>query len=275
MPHLDSFGPFFDAGDAAIYYEIAGEGKPLILLHGYALNGLMWHYQVPEFARRRRVVTIDLRGFGKSSCGKHWSGQAMADDVAGLINELDLRDCAVIGFSMGGPVAMRLATEQPHRIKWLILASSPLPSAGRSRSKVELKVQARELATLTLHGVDKWADEIGLKAGPLVDNIFRRNPEARPIWDRMIARHNPDYLRSMMTARANAVSNVNWRARLPEIACPTLVVAGAQDARFIDASRYLHRHIAGSKLQIISGAGHMVNLEKPAEFNEAVVEFLG
>jgi pimeloyl-ACP methyl ester carboxylesterase len=266
--------PFFDAGDAAIYYEFAGEGKPLILLHGYALNCLMWHYQIPEFARTRQVVSIDLRGFGKSSCGQRWSGQVMADDVAGLLNELDLRDCAVIGFSMGGPVAIRLAIEQTDRIKMLILASSPLPSAGRARSKVELKVQARELETLTLHGVDSWAEEIGLKAGPLVDNIFRRNPEARPIWDSMIARHNPDYLRCMMTARANAASKVDWRARLPEITCPTLVIAGAQDARFIDASRYLHRHIAGSKLQIINGAGHMVNLEKPDEFNEAVLEFL-
>jgi len=260
--------PFYDAGDAAIYYEITGAGRPhlgpnaaLILLHGYALNTLMWHYQVPEFARSYQVITVDLRGLGRSSCGKSWSGQVMADDVAGLLRELNLRDCAVIGFSMGGPVAMILAIEHADRISKLILASSPLPSAGRPRNKAESKALLGELETLTLHGVDKWADMIGLKAGP--------------IWGQMIALHNPDYLRCLMTFRAAAVSNVDWRARLPQITQPTLVIAGAQDAGFIDASRYLHRHIPGSKLSIISGAGHMVNLEKPAEFNAAVLEFLG
>ena len=61
--------PFYDAEDAAIYYETDGEGSPLILLHGYALNGTMWEFQRPVFSKSHAVITVDLRGFGQSSCG--------------------------------------------------------------------------------------------------------------------------------------------------------------------------------------------------------------
>jgi len=175
---------------------------------------------------------------------------------------------------MSGPVAARLAIEKKVLISKLILVSSILPSAGRPKAKKESDFQRKEMEMLRLRGPEAWAEAMGLWKGPLVDNIFVRNPDARPIWERMIARHNPDYLLCMMNARANSVSNVDWRSRLPEIKIPTLVIAGAQDANFIDSARYLKRNIPDSELTIISGAGHMVNLEAPEAFNDTVLSFL-
>ncbi len=265
---------FYDAGDAAIFYEITGEGRPLTLLHGYALNSLMWDFQLLRLSDRYKVINIDLRGFGKSSCGGDWSGDVMAADVFGIIKYLDLKDCAILGFSMSGPVAFRLALEHPDRISRLVMASSILPSTGSPKKETQSLAQDRELETLTLYGVEEWADLVGMRSGPLVDNMFRRNPKIKLLWEKIIKRHNPDYLRCMMEARARTSSSINWRARLPEVNQPTLIIAGAQDVDLFDASHYLSRHIPGSKLEIIKGAGHMVNLEKPEEFTGTLIRFL-
>lgn len=266
--------PFYDAGDAAIYYEIHGNGPPLILLHGYALNGLMWEFQVPVFSKHFKVITVDLRGFGKSSCGKEWSGSAMAGDVIGLIKELKLKDVTITGFSLSGGSAVRTAIELPGAVARLILVSSILPSRGAARPKKEEEYQAKEENILRLRGVEAWADAIGMRKGKLVDNIFKRNPDARPVWEKIIDRHNPDFLLQMMAARKNTQSLVDWRSRLKEIKQKTLLVFGAQDRQFLDGAYHLDMAIQDTKLVIISGAGHMVNLEKPEEFNEAVMKFM-
>jgi pimeloyl-ACP methyl ester carboxylesterase len=266
--------PFYDAGDAAIFYEIHGDGPPLILLHGYALNSIMWEFQVPMFSKQFKVITVDLRGFGKSSCGKEWSGSAMAADVIGLINKLKLKDVTLAGFSLSGGSAVRTAIELPNVVTKLILVSSILPSRGAPRPQKEEEYQAKEENILRLRGVEAWADAIGMRKGKLVDNIFKRNPEVHPVWNRIIERHNPDFLFQMMAARRNTQSLVDWRSRLKEIKQKTLLVFGAQDRQFLDGAYHLDMKIQDTKLVIISGAGHMVNLEKPEEFNEAVLKFM-
>jgi pimeloyl-ACP methyl ester carboxylesterase len=266
---------FYDAGDAAIFYEITGRGKPLILLHGYALNSLMWYFQIPTLAEKYQVIAVDLRGFGQSSCGRNWSGNIMADDISGLLKSLDLSDCTIVGFSLSGPVAFRMAYNFPDRISRLVMVSSILPSSGQPRQKTQSLAQKRELDLLIMHGVEGWANKVGLRSGPMVANMFIRNPEVKDVWEKILQRHNPDFLRCMMEARDQTQPSENWRDRLADINQPTLVIAGAQDERFLDASRYLQRHIPNAKLEIISGAGHMVNLEKPDEFNLVLMEFLG
>ena len=266
--------PFYDPGDAAIFYEIHGAGPPLILLHGYALNSVMWEFQVPVLSTRFKVITVDLRGFGQSSCGKEWSGSAMADDVMGLIKELNLEDITVLGFSLSGGSAIRTALEMPDIVTRLILVSSILPTRGKPRAKKEEEYQVKEENILRLRGVEAWADAIGLRKGKLVDNIFNRNPDARPVWDKIIARHNPDFLLQMMAARKNTQSLVDWRSRLKDIKQKTLLVFGAQDKQFIDGAYHLDMTIPDTRLVIISGAGHMVNLERPEEFNKKILEFL-
>jgi len=267
--------PFYDAGDAAIYYETTGTGRPLILLHGYAVNSLMWEYQRPVLEKKFQIILVDLRSFGKSSCGRRWSGGIMAEDVAGIIKLLDLHNVAILGFSMSGPVAFRVGLNNSEQVTALIFAASIFPSAGRPQTANQIKLLNEEIEILAQKGVDGWAMKAGLRTGPLVENMFKQNPEIGQLWDQILARHNPDYLRAMLAERARVVAKTNWRERLNELAQPTMIIAGAQDTRFVDASRYLHRTIARSQLKIISGAGHMVNLEKPEEFNRAVIDFLG
>jgi pimeloyl-ACP methyl ester carboxylesterase len=266
--------PFYETEDAAIYYEIEGQGPPLILLHGYALNGLMWEFQKPALSKTHKLVTVDLRGFGKSSCGKCWSGAYMAEDLKGIIESLRLTDVTLLGFSMSGPVAVRLALEIPDIITRLILVSSILPSSGRPRTEGEIQFQERELAALEKGDVRGWTEAIAFRTGPLVGKMFQKNPAAAPLWERIINRHHRDYLLCMMHGRLGTVSNIDWRSRLSKIRQQTLVIAGAEDKKFIDASRRLADVIPNSKFEIIENAGHMVNLERPDEFNRVILDFL-
>jgi pimeloyl-ACP methyl ester carboxylesterase len=267
--------PFYDAGDAAIYYEIEGQGLPLVLLHGYALNSLMWEFQKDDFINTHTIIAIDLRGFGKSSCSSQWSGAVMAEDVIGLIGSLNLKDVTILGFSMSGPIAFRVAYELPKIIVKLVLVSSILPSAGRPKAASEEKHQQKELDILRLRGADAWADAMGMFNGPLVDNMFKRNPDIKPLWNKMIERHDAHHLLCMLEARKSGISNVDWRSRLKDIKQQTLIISGSQDNSFIDASRFMANEIPNSKLIIIKGAGHMVNLEEPEQFNQAVLGFAG
>ena len=268
--------PFYDAADAAIYYEISGEGRPLILLHGYALNGLMWSLQKPAFEKHYRLITVDLRGFGQSSCGARWSGSVMAEDVKGLIKSLDLSDIAIVGFSMSGPVAFRLALAMADEISRLIFVSSILPSAGKTTAPPNQQKSAdEEIEILQSRGVSAWADKTGMRTGPLVKDMLEKKPELRELWESILMRHNPDYLAKMLQSRASTSSPVNWRERLKEVTHPTLIIAGRNDRKFLDASQNINRQIVNSRLIIIEDAGHMVNIEKAAEFNQAVTGWLG
>jgi serine-type D-Ala-D-Ala carboxypeptidase len=267
--------PFYNSDDSIIYYEIEGQGtRPLVLLHGYALNGLMWEFQRQTFSNNHQLITIDLRGLGKSSCGKRWSGAEMANDVKGIIETLELADVAVLGFSMSGPVAVRLAHEIPDIVTRLILVSSILPSTGRPKSPGETKLQERELNALESGGIDAWLESINFRTGPLVEGMFEKNPAIVPLWEQIISRHRRDYLLSMLRGRLNTISNIDWRSRLEKIRQKTLIITGSNDLKFIEASRHLAGVIPDSKLVTIKDAGHMVNLEKPDEFNGAVLEFL-
>jgi pimeloyl-ACP methyl ester carboxylesterase len=266
--------PFFDADDAAIYYEIEGDGPPLVLLHGYALNGMMWEYQAPAFSKSHKVITVDLRGFGRSSCGQVWSGAIMASDVIGLMSSLNLDNVAVLGFSMGGPVAVRIAYLLPEVVTKLILVSSILPSRGLPRTKEEERRNRKELEILKSRGVDGWAESMGMWRGPLVGDMLKDNPQLESMWRKLISRHDINYLTCMMTARLTTESGTDWRSRLKKIQQKTLIIAGADDRNFIDASNRLAQDIPNSEMVILEGAGHMVNLEKPEEFNRAVLGFL-
>jgi pimeloyl-ACP methyl ester carboxylesterase len=267
--------PFFDADDAAIYYEIEGDGPPLVLLHGYALNGRMWEYQAPVFSKSHEVITVDLRGFGKSSCGKAWSGAIMAGDIIGLMSSLNLKNIAVLGFSMGGPVAVRIAYLLPEVVIKLILESSILPSRGLPKTKEEERRNGKELEILKSRGVDGWAESMSMWRGQLVGDMLKDNPELESMWRKLISMHDISYLSCMMTARLTTESGTDWRSRLKKIQQKTLIIAGANDKNFVDASKRLAQDIPNSEMVIIEGAGHMVNLERPEEFNRAVLGFLG
>src|SRR5262245_11970484 len=107
--------------DLDLYYEIHGEGPPLVLLHGLGSSSADWGLQLPEFSARYRVITVDLRGHGQSqpAGGRNITVPQMADDVAALLDELNLRAAGVVGLSLGGCTGQLLAARHPEALRAL------------------------------------------------------------------------------------------------------------------------------------------------------------
>jgi 3-oxoadipate enol-lactonase len=250
-------------------YEEWGSGSPLVLLHAFPCNRSMWMPQISTLTQTRqlRVITPDFRGFGESDiCEGPCLMETLADDIAALLDALQIDTCALGGLSMGGYVAFAFYRKYGARLNALILANTrPQADSDASRARRE------ELAQL--------AEREGSR--PIAEEQLSRLLKPATLQDPtgITAR-----LRAMMgaatsTGIAGALRGMALRpdstGLLPQITCPTLIIAGEEDAITppTDAQLMAER-IPNTQLFIIPRAAHLSNLEQPEAFNQRLVAFL-
>jgi len=244
-----------------IAYERVGEGPPLVLVHGAAVDSRMWQPQLAALADQFTVVAWDEPGAGRSSDVP--AGFALADyadALAAMIGALELAPAHVGGLSWGGTVALELYRRHPGLVASLLLVDT---YAGWKGSLPEREVRARvEGLRQMLAAGDPFDPTLpGLYAGD------RRPAEFVPLLDAMAADVRPDSMRIVLPLMAET----DQRDLLPRIAVPTTLIWGELDARSpLSVARQFEAAIPGAKLVIIPGAGHMSNLEQPELFNAAV-----
>jgi pimeloyl-ACP methyl ester carboxylesterase len=255
-----------------------GSGPPVVFIHGLSGSWQNWLEQLPVFARDHRVITFDLPGFGASEMPREKitiSGYGRF--VAALLDELGVGSAAVVGNSMGGFIGIELAIRFPERVERLVLVSA----AGLS---IEYLRNERALAVLGALG-NRLAAYSGWVASRS-DALARRPVARRAIFG--IVAHRPDRLPGPLVAEQvrgsgkpgfipalDALTDYPIRDRLAEIACPTLIVWGAEDklvpAR--DADEFA-RLIPNSRKVVWPETGHVAMLERPQAFNALVQAFL-
>lgn len=255
---------YVDVDGGKLYYEVAGEGPALILIHGGAMDRRMWDDQLADFAEHYRVVRFDLRGFGNSPAAV--SRFTPAEDVAALLDALSLERVHVVGLSMGGGVAVDFALAHPDRVAALVLAEPALtgwqfsPEVMRIMSSVFAAMQRGD----TEQAVQLFLDSPALRSA-------KDDPEAFAKIERQV-RANFGGMRSqamMDFAEPRAIDG------LARIEAPTLVLVSehaGEDARAIAAR--LVSEVPRNERAEIGGAGHMMNIEQPRRFNETVLDFL-
>jgi 3-oxoadipate enol-lactonase len=258
-----------EVNGARLYYQIAGAGHPLVLLHGHLVDSSMWDDQFDLFARRYRVIRYDARGFGKSSLPPE--PYAHHRDLYGLLKLLDVASAYLVGLSGGGQIATDFALEYPRMVDALVLVG---PGLGGFEWPAEPDPLAVEMREAYERGDKDWAVELSLRFwtdGPArtPDQV---NPAAR---ERIRA----------MTAHLFALPDVEAPeepleppaiGRLAAIRAPTLLVVGEHDVQSIqEIIALLESGIAGAKRVIIPDAAHHPNMEHPTLFNQAVLTFLG
>jgi pimeloyl-ACP methyl ester carboxylesterase len=250
--------PFVDHQGARIYWDEAGRGEPLLLLGGLGLSSAMWHRVRPALAARRRTITLDPPGVGRSppAPGPRSIAQ-LAADAAAVLDAAGV-DCAgVAGMSLGGMLALELALSHPARVRSLALGAT----AARRPVRIDRALIA-VLATLTPENA--WE--------ALVPFLYHRHtPRERVAEDRAaFALAAPD----IFVAQFQAI--VAWDAsrRLGDVRAPALVLHGDGD-RVIAAenAERLARGIAGAKLVWVAGAGHLLTSDRPEETAEAIAAF--
>jgi pimeloyl-ACP methyl ester carboxylesterase len=167
---------YADVNGLSLYYEEQGSGEPLVLLHGGIGAGEMFATIVPELAARRRVITVDLQGHGHTAdVDRPLRPESMADDIAALIEHLDLAQADVMGYSLGGLVALRTAIQHPQRVRRLVLVSVAFRRDGSHPEVVE--------------NMDRFAPEMAdmLAQSPLYERYSRLAPRVED-WPVLIAK---------------------------------------------------------------------------------------
>lgn len=256
--------PAVNLGNIEIYYEIHGQGDPLLLLHGLGSSSRDWEFQIPEFSSHFKTIAVDLRGHGRSSKpAGPYSMEMFAADTAGFLRSLDLSSAHILGVSLGGMVAFQLALDYPDLIRSLIIVNS-VPELIAHNLNDRISYWQRLVIT-RLFGMEKM--------GKVLAGRFFTKPEQEGIREIFIRRwaenHKPSYLASL-----KAVYGWSVLDRLEEIQAATLVI-GAEGDYFSNEEKEVYtRLMLNAKLVIVEGANHALPAEKPSEFNEIVKKFL-
>jgi 3-oxoadipate enol-lactonase len=250
-----------------IAYDDVGSGPCVVLLHGYPFNRSLWRKQVEVLRKDHRVIVPDLRGHGESEVmPAPATMELMAGDVAGLLESLEISQATIGGLSMGGYVALAFYRLFPSNVLSLILASTR--AQGDSDEAKQNRKQQEEKALR--EGMEGIAD--GLLPKLLTPDTVAKSPEVVKQLRGMMADTDPKGAAAALQGMAVRQDQTSFLSRITK---PTLILVGDEDAitPLADAE-LMHREIRGSHLEIIAGAGHVLNLERPEEFNAAVVKFL-
>ncbi len=245
----------------------AGQGQPLVLLHGFPLDHTMWTPQIARFSVTHRVVAIDLRGFGQSPPRAGVATMSeMAADVAAVIEALELGRVVLCGLSMGGYVAFAFQEQRRDLLRGLILcdtrAVADAPEAAKARRVTAERVLKEGTSFLADSMLPKlFAEKTALTHPELVDNTRQ-----------VIERANRE---GVAAAARGMADRKDFTQDLAMIEVPTLVIVGESDAisPAAEMTSIAHR-LPRAELRVIPNAGHMAPLENPASVNGAIEEFL-
>jgi pimeloyl-ACP methyl ester carboxylesterase len=249
-------------------YDIEGAGPSVVLLHGYPFNRSMWSAQVEALKESFRVITPDLRGFGETTAPSEEPATMgeMAEDVAALMDELGIERFTLGGLSMGGYVALAFYRSFPLRVRNLILADTR-PQADTAEAREMRERQAQQALREGMEGIAN-AMLPKLVAPATLSEREDMVEELR----RMITATDPRGAASALRGMAERPDQTYLLAR---IFAPTLILVGSEDQLTPQAdAKVMHREIRGSRLEVIEGAAHVSNLERPQEFNRALLDFL-
>ncbi len=254
---------------ATLYYELVGEGEPLVLVHAGIADSRMWDAQIEAFAQHYRVIRYDMRGFGKTAMVE--GPYSHHEDLRGLLDSLDVGRAHLVGCSMGGATVLDFALRFPERVGALVLVAAAVSGfeadVGQPKQWDELVAadEAGDLERISELEVQIWVDGPG------------RQPEDVDAAVR-------DLVREMnLIALENEASGLGEELqpkppavdRLVEIQAPSLLIVGDSDQpRITAAADLLEGALPNVQKVVMPGVAHLPNMERPEEFNRIVLDFL-
>jgi len=256
-----------------LYYEETGSGYPVLFCHEFAGDYAAWDPQVRAFGRLYRCITYSQRGFPPSSVPADpdaYSQDVLIDDLRALVEHLGIRQAHFIGFSMGGNVVLNFALRHPQLCRAIVVAGTGAGSTNRDAFERDIK---RAVALMRGSGMRAFADRYA--EGPTRQPFKRTDPYGWSVFRERLSAHAAD-------GQAFSMERVMWRRptifsledRLSRLAVPTLVAIGDEDEPCVDVAVFLKRTVPAAGLLVLPQSGHTINLEEPALFNAAVLEFL-
>ena len=259
--------------------DTGGEGRPVVLIHGWPLSGASWKEQVPALVDAGyRVITYDRRGFGESD--KPLTGydyDTFTDDLSGLLEALDVRDATLVGFSMGGgEVARYVAKYGEDRLRSVVFASAIPPKLMKTPDNPDGPLEASQAAQMT---ADLTKDEDVFYDG-FMTQFFSANGDGNVLiseeqrLEALTLCHQASKVAALQAMQA--FGTTDFRDDLPLVTVPTLVIHGDSDGivPFEGSGKRTHEAIPQSHLHVIAGGPHGVNVSHADEFNDELLKFL-
>ncbi|MGQ0550502.1 MAG: alpha/beta fold hydrolase [Armatimonadota bacterium] len=261
MPHATANG-------ISLYYEVAGEGPAVALIGGLGSDGHFWYKQTPALKRHFRVITFDNRGAGRSTApDAPYTLRMMADDLAGLLDALDVSAAHIVGASMGGFIAQEFALAYPDRVERLVLCctsfggpnSVPIPQETVQSFLQRTGDPERDLRAAFAYQLK--TDYADTHARELDEYVAWRvaHPQGLSAYHRQLA----------------AASAHDTEGRLASLRCPMLILHGIRD-NVVPAGNadLLAAKIPGARVHVFADAGHLFLWERADDANRLIVEFL-
>ncbi|MEP0828262.1 MAG: alpha/beta hydrolase [bacterium] len=255
--------PYFNSNNVRIFYEERGMGTPILFLHGFSLDHRMWSEQLAFFSSWYRAIALDARGHGQSDAPE--SDYAREDRVADVLNlmaDLKLPQVHLVGLSMGGGDALAMAVDHQDKLLSLTLADTV---ASGYKPKVRPREPKEHIAEKDLEKFKEMFIE---------SSLSRYGKEMQDIKNKLAI---------MMRAFSGKPWTDPKKGKYPKrddlkmaasVRIPTLIIAGKRDIAWLPLSQKLSEIILDSRLVVLSGAGHMSNMEAPDRFNETLAAFI-
>ena len=246
--------PKLNRGGVELYYEVHGQGTPVLLTHGYSSSSHMWEGQVAPFSKDYQLITWDMRGHGHTDYPADqaaYSEEETVADMAAILDAVGAKQAVIGGLSLGGYMSLGFHLAHPERcLALLIIDTGPGYKKDEARDGWNV-TSIKRAERLEAEGLPKGG-------GAETRTAPHRNAEGLAKAARgMLAQRDARVIES-----------------LPNIEVPSLVVVGSEDQPFIAASDYMAAKIPGAKKVVIANAGHASNIDQPEAFNAAVLGFL-
>ena len=245
-------------------YEVRGEGPPLLLVHGFPLNKEMWQPQLNALQDVATVIAPDLRGHGASEAvAGEYSMDLLADDCHALLESLQVAEPVVVcGLSMGGYIALAFYRRYPERVAGLVLAATRAgpdsPEAKANRDKMAARAGEKGAGAIAEDMLPKMLAPETYTANPALVARVKQIMEGTSV---------PGIQGALLGMKARPDST----PLLAQIDVPALVLHGADDQLIpVEEGRAMHAALPDSRLEVLPGAGHLLNLERPEFFTQAV-----
>lgn len=266
--------PSATAGELPYHFLDRGSGPPLLLLHGFTGSGRDWEPLAGRLGRGRRLISLDLPGHGQTrtpDSPPRTSMAAVTEDIAQILGDLSAVPADILGYSMGGRLALYLALERPFLARSLVLESASPGLATDAERKARRRQDEALARRLEDEGIAPfvafweslpiWASQAALPSATRERQRLRR------------LANDPAGLAASLRGLGTGAQPSLW-PRLHELACPVLLLTGAADDKFVAINRQMAGHIPNVRHQIIPDAGHNIHLESPTVFATAVKDFL-
>ena len=270
--HGEPKSGFVEADGASLYYEVLGNGEPLVLVHAGIADRRMWDGQLGAFAEEHRVIRYDMRGCGRSVTteGAPLAPFSHHDDLRGVLDSLGIERANFVGCSIGAETVIDFALDQPWRARAHVLIC---PSVSGFESDDEPSNEWEELVKAHEAGDLERVSELELRIW--VDGPYRAQEQVDPAVRDLVREMNLIALQNETALGEERPVDPPAVEKLAEIQVPVLVVAGELDRPEINGrADLLARSIARAQKVVVSETAHVPNMEKPEEFNRAVLGFL-